>query len=518
MRLITLIFGLTATFTCFSQVSTSVLTFNNTKARITDGGFFFNDQLVNAPGYEVPLGSGTNIIYAGAFWFGGMDLNNQLKLAAPSMYGVSSDLWPGPITEGAAQAITPNPMGQTIWTVSQNDINNHMLSINQPGYMIPLSIVNWPANGDVSLGLSHFLAPFVDVDYDGVYNPANGDYPCIKGDKATYVIMNDTKQTHGSGGDPMGIEVHYMFYQFATNDYLDNTTFVDITVYNRGTQSIFDFKNSFMMDGDLGGPVDDFVGCDISRNIMYEYNSDADDASASGIQGYGLNPPAAGVVCLSHDMTSMITFNNGGVYPQSDPSTAAGSWNIMNGTWLDGSDVLDNNNQPTKFHYSGNPNNGAEWSELSQGNWGGDRRSIMSMDIGTLDPSEHVTISYAVLYDRSGVSMVDNVNGLLNTVDLVQAFYDTNLADECDPSVMSVNEVDEIEFDVYPNPSNGSFTIDTQINGAYDVSVLDMTGRKVYSKQNFNGKVTMDLNIPSGVYFVTINSDGMSLMKKLIIE
>ena len=45
--------------------------------------------------------------------------------------------------------------------------------------------------GDTSLGQAPYLAPFVDVDYDGLYNPALGDYPDVMGDQAIFFIFND---------------------------------------------------------------------------------------------------------------------------------------------------------------------------------------------------------------------------------------------------------------------------------------------------------------------------------------
>ncbi len=54
----------------------------------------------------------------------------------------------------------------------------------------PIPILEWPANGNpfakgaggVALVVNHDLAPFVDVNGDGKYNPLLGDYPAMKGD------------------------------------------------------------------------------------------------------------------------------------------------------------------------------------------------------------------------------------------------------------------------------------------------------------------------------------------------
>lgn len=61
------------------------------------------------------------------------------------------------------------------------------------GYQPIEVIANWPAHGDVSKGQAYYLAPFVDNNNDGDYNPLDGDYPKIKGQQAIYYIYNDNK-------------------------------------------------------------------------------------------------------------------------------------------------------------------------------------------------------------------------------------------------------------------------------------------------------------------------------------
>jgi hypothetical protein len=70
-------------------------------------------------------------------------------------------------------------------------LNHHVNAINDPNYEIPKGIKNWPAHGDVSKGQAANLAPFIDVDNDGVYSPELGDYPSIPG---TRCLLNITHQ------------------------------------------------------------------------------------------------------------------------------------------------------------------------------------------------------------------------------------------------------------------------------------------------------------------------------------
>lgn len=519
MKTITTLLGIGLALGVNAQISLQGLNQNNVSAMITDGGFFFNNPGISGAGYEVPAGSGKHTIYSGAFWFGGVDVNGQVKLAVPNMYGSNSDLWPGPLVLDLATTVTPNPLVYTLWSVTKAEIDNHIANYDQVGYTAPSSITGWPAHGDIALGLSYFLAPFVDVNYDGVYDPTVGDHPCIKGDRAVYTIMNDKEDVHASGGDPLGIEVHFMFYQFNATDYINNTTFMDVDVYNRGTQTLNDFKVSFAYDGDIGNPTDDYFGCDSVTNMMYMYNGDAFDENTGFSNGYEANPPSAGIICLSHDMESSMSFSNSAAFPFGDPANAAQSWNVMNGTWVDGSSVYDDNGQPTKFQFSGNPNNSGEWSELEVMNQPGDRRGVMTVSDGVLAYQDHKKFTFAVLYDRSGTTAIENVDGLLAVANSAQSFYDTNLNGLCDPAVMGVDEVELNSFSVFPNPSQGVFTIQRDSDSSFDLIIRDMSGRTVYETAKLSGEETMiQVAIPSGIYIVNIVSDGAIMTQKLIIE
>ena len=75
-------------------------------------------------------------------------------------------------------------------------------------------------------------------------------------------------------------------------------------------------------------------------------------------------------------------------------------------------------------------------------------------------------------------------------------------------------------FIVYPNPSNGIFTIDNQNNETYSVSVTDIIGKVVYNSiiTNLTNK-SIDLSkVESGVYSIEFENDGNSFVQKIIIE
>lgn len=67
------------------------------------------------------------------------------------------------------------------------------------------------------------------------------------------------------------------------------------------------------------------------------------------------------------------------------------------------------------------------------------------------------------------------------------------------------------DFDVYPNPSNGTFTLDIPENSTAEL--IDIAGKHIADLRREN-----NLDLPAGVYFVKVKSeDGIEVMK-LVIE
>jgi uncharacterized repeat protein (TIGR03803 family) len=78
------------------------------------------------------------------------------------------------------------------------------------------------------------------------------------------------------------------------------------------------------------------------------------------------------------------------------------------------------------------------------------------------------------------------------------------------------------DFNMYPNPNNGTFTIEMNklLNQVqHDISIYNIIGKKVYHSQINNPKLEIDLNKqPAGIYFVQINTEQGITNKILIIN
>ncbi|MFT5926134.1 MAG: subtilisin-like proprotein convertase family protein [Rubritalea sp.] len=93
------------------------------------------------------------------------------------------------------------------------------------------------------------------------------------------------------------------------------------------------------------------------------------------------------------------------------------------------------------------------------------------------------------------------------------------------PATASNEDVEDVEFSIYPNPSNGQFTVessnDTNSNDAV-ISVLDLNGRVVFTKEIQNASrlnETIDVqNLTNGLYLLQIQQGASRTVKKIIIN
>ncbi|PSG90087.1 T9SS type A sorting domain-containing protein [Aurantibacter aestuarii] len=75
---------------------------------------------------------------------------------------------------------------------------------------------------------------------------------------------------------------------------------------------------------------------------------------------------------------------------------------------------------------------------------------------------------------------------------------------------------------LFPNPSQGTFTIKNSGNSLTKISVADANGRIVYTEKLNNVKTDKTLNLSNklttGLYFITISTEGSSIVKKMIVN
>jgi hypothetical protein len=330
---------------CQAGSSYKYLDINNVRTLIYSYG---NGWFLENAEYEIPKGSRKMSLFSFALWIGGIDVNNNLKLAAyrfgqgPSVTTshTKNDFWPGPLTIDGTAAIDNETCAKydKLYPMTRAEVQEFLAwSENKeayPDYQIPKSILDWPAHGDRAKGQAYYLAPFYDADGGGTYDPREGDYPyydfanklcpktlkpgerilrgrlrngepddtlgilvdqVLKGDQTLWNVYNDKGNYHSeTQGEPIGMEIRAQYFAFATNDEINNMTFYSYELINRSTYTLTGTYFSQWVDADLGYAADDYIGCDVKRGLGYAYNGKPIDGTGQP-EAYGAHPPAVGV-------------------------------------------------------------------------------------------------------------------------------------------------------------------------------------------------------------------------------
>lgn len=557
----------------YNFLKSDTIVVNNVKSRIWNNNLYSFD-LIQRPTHEVPIGSGSHTIFSGSLWIGGK-LNNQIHLAR-QMYLMGLDLYPGPISDSIHYNALYDSTWRKIWKVSRQEILYHVSNFWLPGYTMPVSIGTWPAHGNTALGQSANLAPFVDYNNNGVYDPQNGDYPLIRGDECIYFICNDDRGTHNETfGEKLKIEIHGMQYAYncSQSSMLNDAIFLHYDIYNRSNNTYDSTMVGYFTDFDIGAYSDDFVGTNVSKGYVYGYNGDSIDGNGNP-GSYGAFPPAQATVFLkgvkqdndgidnpfgiyNNESINGIGFGDGivdneyrgldysmvfhilggiGNSAMTDPSITLNYYNYLKCIWLDGTQLLyggnghlsdpNTTNIPSKFSFPGNSDtlgfgtNGIimpPWSESSTNNIPYDRRILASTGPITFQPGQKQTLDIAFVYARDTINAWPN--GSVNLLELrVDSLKQMFLADStpCGLSFTGIEKINNVKtlnkLKIYPNPSNGIFTIEfTPQSNEKTIYVFDSVGKLVLSKEIENyGIEQINLSaLDNGIYYIkTLNNFG----------
>jgi hypothetical protein len=542
------------------------LDINQVKAGLLNRGDMHWD--LDDPSYEVPKNSGRHAIFNSALWLGGVDNGGSLRLSAMTYRQTGSDFWPGPLdtVNGTSDSATMAAFDK-IWKLDRWQIEEFRTmfangSVASGTYIPDDNIINWPAHG--SFNFSRNLAPFVDVNGDGFYNPmTDGDYPKIKGDQMCYWIFNDNLSTHSqSGGVPFKVEVHASAYAYTCEGIDDSlkalnyTTFYSFDLYNRSLENYHDvYLGIFSLHG-LGGYYDDYTGCNKAGNYSFEYNGDEIDESLNGWFGYGDKPPIASKVILDGPKAvpndSLDNNNNGiideinevnlmthyhcwidggGAAANSDPTQPFAYYNLMHSVWNAGDHATYGGygyggTIPTNFIWDGIPGDSAGWSQWSLGYPYVDYRMITSTGPFNFNAGERVNFDFAYVFTRDTDAPSYNINDLFyknwEDVKRVQRWYAADSFPSCDPPVSTSvkdNNVEEFNYLLFPNPSNNSINLKMLSHSTeITTTIYDISGKQIKCIRTLN-PTSISLNISDldgGLYLIKITDGKNSRTKRFV--
>lgn len=436
---------------CLPATQQRDLDVNNVRTTILNGGDMWWN-LSNAR-YEIPkvqVGQvSKNSLFSGALWIGGV-VNGTLKLAAQTYRQSGNDFYPGALNkDGATISAERCAFYDKIYKVRLSEIRAIAEAEDYNSLELSEDIIKWPGNGEAEFGEEARLAPFFDKNNDAKYDPRLGDYPVLNADNSDitnipdmmmFMVYNDKGNIHSeTQGVPIGLEFHLQAFAYSTNDEINNMTFYRTTIFNRGSDAIDSTVFGQWVDPDLGNYSDDYVECDVQRNLGICYNGDDND---EGILGYGLNPPSVGVTFFEGPrrpdsseigLTKFVYYNND-FSVTGNPSRPEHYWGYLNGRWKDGASITYGGNgrsgsDTASFMFPGNsdPAGRATWNERTAGNQPQDRRFLQTAGSFKLLPGAVNRVTIGVVWARaSSGGATGSFNLLKQASDKATTLYKNN--------------------------------------------------------------------------------------------
>lgn len=555
------------------------------KTLLLNQGDMFHDPVAKKASFTWPKNDPFNrsLIYSGSLWFGGTELGTSNFLTAVQTNRDSvRNFWPGPI-----DAANPNGTSNLICSVWNRHFKvdrSHLdafLSVLQSNTLplasgiIPEPVLLWPGKGNTWLkalataqGLTDLgsfdldLAPFQDVNSNGIYDPQNGDYPDL-GNRSSMVwwVINDIGNQKVCYSDPtvmpgIGLEFQVMASTYPginQQQYLENSIFLDYKIINKGTKTLEDSYLGLFLDFDIANGGDDFLQCHVMKNLAFAF--DGDIGSVSSANNYGPNAPALAFKVLDAPgplaendgfdnnrngiadeagekkiMAGFTYFNFGSSPINGDPKSISAFTQLLKGKWKNGSDLVYGGSGlgpvgvTTPFAFPGssdsiglafngtvqNPVLKPKWTENNSGNSPGDRRGLIRSGPFTFAPGQSVHYATVSLVG-SGGTVQENISHLYNISDSLENFRSTLLTSNAERKIPNVAAI------VFPNPASENI----RINGGNDIShirITDLQGKEIYQDQAYVSFGDIDVrSFSKGVYLVQVLSKSGSSTLKLVV-
>ena len=543
------------------------------KIRMAPGGAFPASGPIAPITYKY-LNREVSLLFSGNTWFGWKQ--NQYRFAHfPLYYQPSQQMGgrPGPIEIGQTviNADSAANSWNRLFVCTKSEVNDfrHSFYMGYPLSNISSHILQWPGSRNPHLGFQvpMQMAPFIDVNGDGVYDPLQGDYPDLLGNQVAFSVTSLLKGVSTNIESSVGvmIKTEVILLPPTINDsYVNRVILVKQSFKNQTFEDLDTCNIGIWQDVDLGYPGDDFVQYDLPRVMGVTYNGDDYDESTAIHQGFEANPPAFGCSFLD----SPVAFPNDGIDNDHDgsvdeldekvscsyffnftdlsiktgfPQTISQAFNSLSGLWKDGTPLtydLRNGISPLgtsiagifsapacRYLYPGesdttgfgvggnlqNPQPLPPWIEESAGNPSRDRNSIMCAGPFSLASGQEVSLTYALLVSKPGMDTLGAAGGFNNLL----ADYDSLIA--AYQTLTSIREqapFSSITIGLTPNPAQTQTRISsTQPLTNHRYILRDMLGRTL-----MEGAADAPIQtgaLPAGSYQVTVS--GPAIHKSAIL-
>ncbi len=517
---------------CSDPYSISNISGNNADVLLGIGDLWFD----GAQGrYFFPKrdpGQGVSAFLAGAYWIGAKDEADNLKLTAQKYERAQgkTSYWAGPGYDVSDCANWDNQ-----YRIKKEDLDKFLADLADGSIddEIPFAILGWPGKANPHfMDLYGFempnisMAPFVDNDQDGIYDPDKGDYPnTLEAAEVVFWIMND--YSGNSQFDPPKTSIATTAYSFKDeNDIaLNNSTVYNVQIVNKSETTLKDFIFSLWYDPSLGCPYDDYYGCLPEKDLAFIYNQDVEDGDfgcscSGGIFTYCQNIPIMGVKLIRNGlnvqdgevMNNYLMYNRASGQMQNtlSPVTAQEHYNNMQGLWRDGDPIIQNA-AITNFMFPGNPADGEEYTMCSASIINQDINVVTSYKPVDLPPGAQYELSFAVTGIESVAHPCPDVNPLVEATDRLKEKF----LEKLQISTSNKRLIATDGLSIQPNPFKGIGKLilkdeNTQIK---EVWIYNSLGQLIQHSNALNTNVypINSQNFDKGLHFIKLKTHNSDL-------
>lgn len=469
---------------------------------------------------EYPKGSGKQMGSMLALWSSASDsFGHKDYVAAQSRFRKSgNDFWPGPLDKDTS-TYGSSAQWARIWKINQKDIDRFNALPAKTIATVPAIILEWPAkgnpyakgNGGAGLTITEDMAPFVDADGDGTYNPLKGDHPRIKGEQMLWWIFNDNgpEKHSASGSRPMKLEYRVSAYAYKRGGVLDNVVYYEFDLVNKSAVNYIDFRIGVDVDVDMVLPYDDYLASDSAFRMGITY--DATVRANSHLLAFSIVEVPGDVYPGSMKPSGVFSYlETFGTGARRLPRTPAEYYNYMHGK---DADAIPYPDSPMEFPLTKGAIMCNEKYPLV------DRRYYLNTSGFNFPAKSTRKVAMALL----ATDTIGNACGGLNLKEL------TKVADSAwkvyyNPlPVLSIKETAGLQqpLAVYPNPATHMLYIGADAGTALNASwlkVYDCTGRQMQLHPEQNSRqLSIDVSgLAPGLYALVYHDGHIQVSRQFV--
>ena len=524
---------------------------NKFNAAILVHGDMWWDPTASTAFCKFPAGDSRTINFAASLWMSGYDAANNLHIAAQTYRQTGNDYWPGPLDASGSLTYATSQDWAKIWKVNRTDINYFLGLASPTPATIPAAILTWPAKGNTyaqgnlgaTLTTTDDMAPFIDLNGNGIYEPLLGEYPNIPGDQALWWVFSDNGPTHTeTNGDPLKVEVHAMAYGYNRGTLIDNVVYYQYSIVNKSTNNYHDFRMGLWSSAEVGNAYATYVGFDSVWRLGISYRYDADDGGGgAGHRYYNRHPPVVGTTIVvapgdgGGDYAPAGSFtcyhNDFGPFLGNPVATAEYNY-YMRSRLRNGRHLVNDfsgrgipsygygTGPDCNYVYPGDPADTTQWSECASANIIGIRRTVLASNDFTLNASAREKMVVALISTDTGAGGGGGYCGTMS-FDTIKIIADTAWHIYYHPLAPMVsdgfNTVEAHEIHTYPNPAHKLLHIEGVIVTTENkLTVTNPLGHQfILPVTTATNKVEVNIAaLPPGLYYLQYhNSNGYTATK-----